>query len=312
MTPIFSTFLNSLTALVLCMAAGFAGYKGRVFDDRLVGGLTTLLIALTLPCTIFASMLRPFSRVLLAESAATFFLAGAVFLAGGALAVLLARLLKADPGERRVWQFGLIFANVGYMGFPVCYAIFGEAGMMYVSMANAAFNVLLFTVGVKMFCGKRAERDKPAWRVILLSPAIVAVGLGFVCFVTGLRPPKPAIDAVGMLGGMTAPISMLLVGCILAKGRLRDVVNDWRVYPLMVARLLVIPLAAYAVLRLFVPNPVMLQVLVVLAAMPVAAISAIFAEKYQQDTALAGRLVVLSTGLCVVSVPLVLWVIGVG
>jgi predicted permease len=303
MDNVFATFLNSLTSLVICMLVGYFGRVLKVFDDKLISGLTTLLVKITLPSTIFVSLLRPFTWELMAESAATFVLSAGVYLFGGLLALGLAYLFKAKDGEKRVWQFALIFANVGYMGFPVCYAVFGEEGLMYTSMANAAFNVLLFTVGVKLF---NAPKEKGgAWRGIVFNPALFATFAGMLLFVTQLRPPQPVTDGISLLGGMTSPISMILVGSILAKGRLRDLLTDWRVVPLMSVRLAVIPLTAFFTLRLFIHNPVMLGVIVVLSAMPVAAITSIFAEKYNGDTVLASKLVVLSTLLCVVSVPLI-------
>jgi hypothetical protein len=307
MDGIFLDFLGSLTALVLCMAVGFACRLLRLFSDELINGMTSLLLKVTLPCTVFLSMLRPFSRELLLESAATFFLSGLVFLFGGFLAYLLARVMKAPEGERRVWQFALIFANVGYMGFPVCLALYGEESLIYTSMANVSFTLLLFTVGIKLF--NPGEGNKTQWRKIALNPALVAAFFGFACFLSGLRPPPPVHDAAAMLGGMTSPISMLLVGSILAKGKLRDLL-DLRIAPVMAVRLLVIPLAAYWALRPFIHNPLMLGVLVVLSAMPAGAITAIFAEEYKADTILASKLVVVSTLACVATVPLMTLLIG--
>jgi predicted permease len=161
----------------------------------------------------------------------------------------------------------------------------------------------LFTVGVRLF--NKPEEKNGTWKSIALNPAIIAIVLGIACFLTQLHPPWPVTDAASMMGGMTSPISMLLVGSILAKGKLRALLNDWRIVPVMAARLLVVPLGAFFVLRLFVHNTVMLGVLVILSAMPVAAITSIFAERYGGDTALASKLVVLSTLLCVATVPLI-------
>jgi hypothetical protein len=303
MDGFFIIFLGSLTSLLICMAVGYFCRIFGLFDDRLVSGMTALLVKVTLPCTVFVSMLRPFSSELMAESVATFFLSGAVYISGGLIALLLARLMKAEPGEMRVWQFALIFANVGYMGFPVVLAVFGEIGMMYASMANASFTLLIFTVGVRLFDTKTDNGFD--WKKIVLNPALIATALGFACFIVQIRPPWPVANAISMLSAMTSPISMLLVGSILAKGKLRDVFTDLRVMPVIGVRLVVLPVTVFFVLRLFVHNPMMLGVIVVLTAMPAAAITAIFAEQYKGDTMLASKLVVVSTILCVITLPLV-------
>jgi hypothetical protein len=314
MDGLFTTFLGSLTSLVLCMAVGYICRLLRILDDRLIAGMTTLLVKVTLPCTVFVSMLRPFSSALMLESIATFFISGAVYLFSGLLALLLARLMKAEGAEKRVWLFALIFANVGYMGFPVTQAVFGEDALIYTSMATSAFNVLVFTLGVRLYThtpeGAPTSAEKPpAWRQILLNPALAAMFAGFVFFLAQIRPPWPVNDALTMLSGMTSPVSMLLVGSILAKGRLRDIF-DLRIVPAVAVRLLLVPLIVFFILRIFIHNPMMLGVLVVLSAMPAAAITAIFAEHYKSDTALASKLVALSTLFCVITLPLISLLLG--
>jgi hypothetical protein len=307
MDGVFLAFLGSLTSLVICMVVGFICRKMSIFSDNLINGMTTLLLKVTLPCTVFISMLRPFSKTLMAESIATFFLSGAVFLFGGLLAFLLARFMKASMSEGKVWQFALIFANVGYMGFPVCMAVFGEESLIYTSMANVSFTLLLFTVGIRLY--NPAKENKSNWKLIALNPALIAAAVGFAFFLTQLRFPWPVTDAIAMLGAMTSPISMLLVGSIIAKGRLRDLL-DLRILPVTALRLLAVPACAFFLLRSFIHNPLMLGVIVVLSAMPAGAITAIFAEEYKGDTVLASKIVVVSTLLCVVTVPLISLLLG--
>lgn len=311
MGDMFNAFVNSLISLLFCMLVGFICRKIKLLDDTLIAGLTKLLVKVTLPCTVFISLMRPFSRTLLLESVATFFLSGLIYLGGGLLGVLLARLMKANPTEKRVWIFALIFANVGYMGFPVSQAVFGDTGLIYTSMANASFNFLAFTIGVRLFNPKEPGQTDAlpgglsGWRMIAFNPALIATLAGFICFVTGFRFPTPILNGASMIGGMTTPVSMLLVGAILAKNKLRSLFADFKILPVIAVRLAVVPLVAFAVLRPWVANPMMLGVIVMLSAMPVASLTAIFAEQYRGDTALASKLVALSTLLCVVTVPFI-------
>ena len=298
--------MSSLVSLTVCILSGYALRKVHILNDGINTGMSTLLVRIALPCTVFMSMMRPFTQALLLESVAVFLLSAAVYGAGFGLGLLLARALKANGEDRRLWVFALMFANVGYMGFPITQAVFGDEGMIYASMANASFNVLVFTFGVTLFAPRTETRErKNAAMVLVQNPALIATIIGLVFFMTGLRLPDAAHNGIAMLSGMTTPLSMLLVGSILAKGRLRELFTDFKLLPVILARLVGIPLAAFALLRLFVTNPIMLGVLVTLAAMPVASITVIFAEQYRRNTALASRLVALSSLLCIVTVPLV-------
>jgi len=286
------------------MLAGYIGRKTHILTDELNSGLSTILVKLALPALIFSSMIRPFSRTLLLESLATLILSAVVYLSGYFIGMGLARLMKAGEDEKRVWQFSLIFANVGYMGFPVMQAVFGYEALIYTSMANVSFNVLAFSIGVYLF-----KRDISSIRAsikpLLLNPALVAIYIGFVFFVTGFRLPAAVHEGIQTVGDLTVPLAMMLVGAILAKSKLFSLVSDPRVLPIIFLRLLGIPIATLFILRPFIHNHLMLSVIVMLAAMPVAALTVIFAEQYKGDTALASKLVALSSFLCMLTIPLI-------
>jgi predicted permease len=114
-----------------------------------------------------------------------------------------------------------------------------------------------------------------------------------------------------MIGGMTSPLSMIIVGAILAKSPLKSMFGDWKMLPVIAVRLLIVPLISFAAMRLFIINPVMLGVIVVLSAMPAAALTSIYAEAYGADAALASRIVAATTFLSVITVPTLALVFGI-
>lgn len=301
----FLTFVSSLTTLAVCIAIGYTGRKAGVLNDQLNSGMSTVLVKIALPCTVFISMMRPFSRTLLMESLATLLISTLVYLSGYIIGMALARIMGASEDEKRVWQFSLVFANVGYMGFPVIHAVFGYEGMIYTSMANASFQVLAFSLGIYLFKKNGDDEVKIDLRSIALNPALLITFVAFIFFVTGLRLPSVVENGIELVSGMTVPLSMLLVGAILAKSRPLHLVNDPKVLPVIFMRLLGIPLTTFFILRLLVHNPIMLGVIVILAAMPAAALTVIFAEQYKGNTAVASKLVALSSLLCLLTIPLI-------
>ena len=296
-------FSNSLTALALCIVVGFICRRWMILNDEHMSGMSSILVRVAMPCTVFIALMRPFSRELMIESLLTFVITGVIYIAGGYLGLALARLMKASPGEKECWQFGCAFGNVGFMGIPVVMAVFGEDGLIYVSMAAASFSILSFTLGVRMF--SNAPREIRIIRLMRNSPAMPATIIGFVMFLTGLRLPAPLEGGISLINGMTTPLLMILIGAILAKQRLRESLTDVRILPPTVVRLVVIPLIVLFVLRLFIPNPLMVSVIVTLMAMPPAASTAIFAEQFEGDAVSAAKFVVVPTILCAVTVPLI-------
>jgi len=253
-------------------------------------------------------MMRPFSRDLLFEALATFFITGAFYIIGGYLGLLLSKLMNASDGERQSWQFGTAFPNVAFMGIPVVAAVFGADGIIYVSMAIAAWNLLAFTHGARMF--DNAPRSVNLKAIFINTPALVAVFVGFVFFLTGLRLPTPIEGGIAMIGGLTTPISMIIIGTILAKQKLKDALIDIRVLPAVFLRLILLPLACFFLLKWFITNELMLQVIVMLVAMPVAALAAVFAEQFKADSTQTAKYIVVSTLLSAITVPGVLLIVS--
>ncbi|MCL2404322.1 MAG: AEC family transporter [Defluviitaleaceae bacterium] len=304
MSGLFITFTNSLVSLALCIAVGFFCRRRQLFDDTHVAGMLELLVKVAMPCAVFMSLMRPFTTALLLESIATFFITGGIFLVGGLLGLGVARLMKASIQERQSWRFGLTFGNIGFMGIPVITAVFGYEGLFYVAMALAAFNLITFTIGIKIFDTQGTIKTGPI-QVIINNPALAGTILGFIFFLTGLRLPAPIEGGVSLIAYMNSPLSMILIGALLAKQPIKETFTDIRVLPPNAVKLIVIPIASLLILRWFIPNPVMLGTIVTLMAMPPAANTAIFAEQFGSDSVAATRLVIVGTLLCVVTVPLI-------
>jgi predicted permease len=303
MDGLFFAFSNSLVALAICMTAGYICRKTNLIRDSHTTGMTNLLVRVATPCTMFMALMQPFSRALLFESLATVLITSVIFLLGGLLGLVVAKLMKASPGERQNWQFGVAFGNVGFMGIPVIMAVFGAEGLIYVAMALTSFNLLTFTVGMRMF--DNAPKGFGAKEILLRNPAIPAVFFGFFFFVTGLRLPQAIEGGIYLIGGVTSPLSMILLGVILARQRLRDAFTDIRLLPPIGIKLIVIPLITFFALRPILPNTLMFSVIVTLMAMPPAVLTAIFAEQFNGDSFTSAKFVVVGTILCVITVPLI-------
>ncbi|MCL2287113.1 MAG: AEC family transporter [Firmicutes bacterium] len=304
MDGLFIAFSNSLVALAICMAVGYICRKTNMISDTHTVGMTNLLVRITMPATMFLSLYRSeFSRALLLECLATVIITGVFFVLGGYLGLLIAKIMKASPEERQNWQFGVAFGNIGFMGIPIITVVFGYEGLIYVAMALTAFNILTFTIGMRMF--DNAPRDFSFKNIILRNPAISAVIVGFTFFVTGWALPDAIEGGITLIGGITSPMSMILLGVILARQSLKSAFTDVRLLPPIAVKLLLIPLVAFFALRWIIPNPLMFSVIITLMAMPPAALTAIFAEQFNANAFTSAKFVVVGTILCIITVPVI-------
>ena len=136
-----------------------------------------------------------------------------------------------------------------------------------------------------------------------VTPAAVASVLGFGFFVGNIALPEALGGALGILGDTTTPLSMVLIGSIIARMDYRKAIGKARLYATSLYRLALFPLALFGALRAMGLRGLLLSLPVILAAMPVAANSAILAEAYGGDSETASSLVLVSTILSLLTIP---------
>lgn len=293
--------------LFLLIAVGFLAVRLRVMPVEASKPLSSMLMKITLPATVFSSLIRPFDVEFLKLGAAAIALSMLFFSLFSALSFPLSRLLRVPDGRRGMWCCCASYSNTGFMGFPVAYALFGDEGLILAVLINIPFNFLLYSVGVWMVC-----KDVPgakgtfSLRKILISPPNVGMLLGLIFYFAQLSVPEAVFTPIQHLSNVTTPLSMLVTGMNLAQGRVSDVIRDRDTVTSSLSRLLIFPVSAWAVMRL-IPglDALVFGVTLVIMSMPSPAAAPIIGEQYNGNVQLGARVVFLSSLLCIVTLPLV-------
>ncbi len=210
---------------------------------------------------------------------------------------------KFPKNKQQVFRFITIFSNVGFMGYPVLESIYGGIGVFYAAIFNIPFNILVWTVGVMLFTG---EKDFKSMRKALANPALIAVFIGIILFVFSIKLPMPIETSLKLVGSTTTPISMIIVGSMLAEMKFKDAFSDISVYYAAVVRLLIVPMIIYVSLKILKVDELLLNICVILQAMPAAVMAAIIAEKYGGDSLLASQCVFITTIVSGITIPIVI------
>ena len=299
--------IEQVLVLFLVILVGFIAKKRGMINDEVSQKLSGLLLYVTMPFMIIVSFHVEFSVQMLRDAGIVFILG----IAAHVFSIILGKLLfyKFPGNINRIMRFAAVFSNCAFMGFPVIDGLFGRDGIFFASMYIAVFHIFIWTYGIGLFTGGFDFRDAKKMLKSLINPGIVSVAAGLVVFVFQIKLPDPLFQALDMVGGMTTPISMMVVGALLADADFKKVMFKWHLYYGVLVRLLLIPLLVFLVLRLFAIPPMLLGITVVLTAMPVAVNTAIFAEKYGGDAALASQYIVLSTALSIITIPAIILLI---
>ena len=294
----FSGLFQTQGMLFLTMLIGYIFGKKGLADDNGKSLLTDLVLFVALPASILKSFQIEFNHQILI-ACMTIAIAGVVIQIGS---YVLGMLLYNHYGESRkkVLQYATICSNAGILGNPIAEGIFGQMGMMYASIYVIPQRIFMWSVGLTYFT--EAPDKKTLCKKVATHPCILSVLIGFLLMVTQIRLPEVLNVTIKTVAGANTFLAMALVGLILSKVKLTELVERDTIYYAFI-RLVFVPLLVYIGCRLASVDDLVTGVSVVLAAMPAASVTAVMASKYKKDEAFATKCVVFTTLLSLVTVP---------
>ena len=301
----FQAIISQLAVLFIVLILGFVVSKIRVVPQEAGSIMTKIVMNVTLPCTVLSSVVG--GNLAITGQDAMFFLLMSLFMLFLSMVagIIFSRVIGGERANRGLYAAMIAFGNVGFMGFPVAKSIFGADSTFFVSLNMIFFQILTYSVGGILVSGKGGKFDPKVLRTPVLIASFLVIPLALLNF----SAPVFIRDTINLVGSVTTPASMLIIGFMLAQTPLRELFSQWRLYIATVVKLAVVPIITWAILRLIVSDPLMLGVLVVLSGMPTAAIVGMFAIEYEGNERLASSSIFLTTLLSGVTIPLVVYIL---
>ncbi len=294
---VFVTLLYILPGYLLCKA-------GKAKGEHLAT-LSSVLVYICSPCMIFSSFLpmRPSGELL--RNMGIFF---AITLSLQIVFMLGLYFILRRRYENPIWRLltiGSVFGNVGFFGLPMVIALLPDSpeAACYSSVYVLTMNLLTFTVGV--FCLTR-DRKFMSFKAAIFNPTVLTfcVSLPFFLLRAGDWLPTLLTDSISLVGSATTPLCMIILGIRLATVRFRDLFTRPAVYLICLGKLLVFPLFCYGAVCLLPLSEVIKASILILSGAPCAAVILNLAEIHHSERELAANCVLLSTLLCLVTLPL--------
>lgn len=299
--------ITALTKTFIIILPGYILAKLGVIKQQHTEGMSGLITSVTYPCLVINAMQMDFSWEMLNNCKYVVIIFMCVIAASMVLAKLITHFLKLPPSKTGILAFMLVFGNTGFIGLPTLQGLFGSEAVFYGALCDSSYDIFMFTLGVTLIRNSASE-DKVGFQETikgLINPCFIGVLIGLTLYVTGITLPDIIGDPVEKLGGITSPLAMVVVGSHLANVNLKELITSKFSYLVVALKLLVAPAIALLFVKLLIgTGSMMATVIVMQSAMPVAMCAVIFSERYNADVDFATKGVLLTTVMCIITVPL--------
>ena len=297
---------EQIASLFLCLCAGFLLVKIgllRSSDSRI---LNIVCVYLIFPCV----YIKAFQLPLTEEIWSGFLFALIVGALIQLVLILVTRWMAKPLHLTSIDQASIIFSNAANLNFPLIIATLGEEWVIYGSAYVCVHTILYWTVCVSLIGGE-SIRD---WKKVLLNPNIIFILIAVLLMVTGLPIPNILNVTINSVAAMIGPFSMILIGVILGGIDLRKALLNKRVYLVAFLKLIAVPALILLLLRLcrvadlIVNGDRIVYILFLAVIAPSGALVTQITQLYHQDAEYASAINVVTTLLCIVTMPLMTWI----
>ena len=295
----FFDVFSEMLVILFCMAAGFLAHKLGYLGGQTDQKLCRLLLGITMPCLILGSVSSGDALPAIGEILSILKVAAIYYGVGFLSSIFIPRLLGGTAKQQGVWRYSLVFSNMAFIGYPVSVALFGQEALFYAVILVLPFNLLSYSIGPLMLAGKAKFR----WQQ-LLSPCIVASVIALMIALFHINMPALLGECLNFVGSLTTPLSLLVVGSLLADLPFGRAFTSPRLWALAALRLLILPIVLCLLLKWTdIGTPLVVNIAVILMAMPTALNGSMLAMEYGGDTECMAQSIFLTTLMSIITIP---------
>ena len=296
---VFQTMLKLFLLLVL----GFVLFKCHIFDEYTNKKISALIVNVASPMLIISSIAGVEGN----NKSVVFLMIGAgilMYIGFIILGKIINRIFPFPKKDWPVYECMVVFANTGFMGYPVLLDVFGQEAVFYASLIHMAFNFFVYTYAIMCLTKGDDSEFKLNFKQ-LLTPGIILIFVGIFIYLFDIQLPSVLMDTINSVGSLTAPLSMMMIGSSLAVYPIKDSFTDWRSYVFAFVRLMIVPFVTMIMCRLLHIDAYYANITIITNAMPVGSMVLMLATQYNANVKIVTRNIVVSTLLSVITIPIV-------
>lgn len=300
------TVFFQMLALLIMIGAGYFMAKKGMMDSHTNTQMSKMIVNVFNPMLILSSAANSAGLVSLGTIGLVGIIALGMFAVFIAVGMVLSPFFDKVLEQRKIFQEMFVFSNLGFIGIPVVSSILGEEYVVYVTEFLLIYTIVFYTYGVALMDGKFS----PSSLKSMVNPGTVSGLAALLIIVCGIQLPDFIKTAITYLGNVTSPMALVAVGFTLAHSDLKKIFCQPRLYVFSAVKLLILPLAMLPLLKLVTDDAALISVCMVMFGMPIGNMPLILGTQKGIDGSTCSAAIILTTILCVFTIPVLLAVIG--
>ena len=319
---VFLTSLQSIIPIVLLISLGYFLKGQGMFNPTFSGNLSRFIMSVILPAGVFVSVLHHLHMSDLWNLRYGMLVVMLTYVIAYIVAFIMMKLLKVPKGRRGIFINMVVNDNCLFIGLPVQIALFGPEALPYFLLYYIGNTISVWLVGVFLIeldplpnpdngLSTNTQKPKFDWKKLLPPPLLgFFTALIFLFFEIPLAPILH--NTLNYLGDMVTPLSLIYIGIVLHDAGLKSMSLNKDSIGGIVGRFVISPIIMFCVIMALqygagiVLEPIAIITFVVQSAGPVIAVLPIVANEVKSDLPFATGLVMISTILFVVVIPIIM------
>ena len=322
--------LQQMIMFFILIGIGMILYKKKMLSEAASKQISGIIVNVTNPALLICSAFVDGPKISLRElgMALLVFLMIYAILIGSSF--LIPRILRVPNQYHYSYQMMTVFGNVGFIGIPLASAVLGTESLIFVSINNLIFNILIYTFGISLLqkaavrqsataiegqAGIQAAKNVQAatsdTRVVsarckkIINAGTISAAATIIFYLGNFPVPVIVSSTLNYMGQSTTLLSMLVLGASVAQMAPKDIFSHPKLYGYVLLRQILIPVGCILLFRPIINNTLIINTLALMLAVPAGNLPLMLCKQLHAEGDTISQGIILTTILSLATIPVV-------
>lgn len=300
--------IGQMCVMLIIILIGYICFKKNKLSNHSSSHISALVVNICNPATLLCSAFEKQSVMSVGDMLTALFVTICLYAVLLLAGFLIPRVMRIPKDRRYLYHFLTVYGNVGFLGIPLVSAVLGSGALVYISVNCVVYNLLFYTTGVGIIQRKAGIAQKSSAKDIfskIINVGTVSALLTVLLYLVDIDLPMVISDTVTYAGRATTFLSMIVLGVSVAQLSPKEIFCHKKDYFFVLLRMVLLPVCCVFLMKPFVTNPLLLGTSALLLSVPCGNLPLMCSREHGLQADELARIIVLTTLLSVVTIPLV-------